>query len=141
MGTVRGSSRSDLRAYCSNRALSELIKHELFLQAARRAGDWVNLGTVGGYSLLYLNSPTRANAHAMDQSMSCESTISVYLPPGVTTRDGQRRLIAKIDYSIQSAGSGEGATLTHLTGEPIVDELAMLVKESPIGLELDSPLQ
>lgn len=110
-------------ALCSSAAAASQIKRELFRRAARlRGSDRAAYDTVADYTLIRFTSPL--NARAESETVSCNASIAVDLPPGVATLGGQRTLAADVAYSLRTAAgamdmvslSNEGRIVAALAG-------------------------
>ena len=71
-------------------------------------------------------------------SVTCNATVTLDLPPGVSVVGGRRSLSADVLYTVQPAADGSGNVLTLANADGIITPLATLAKnEQPAEDTLD----
>lgn len=120
---------ADPEKRCASKATYEMIKRELFRQAAQvRGSDQSAFDRLAGYATLRMENPVLESDPSDDRVASCSGSASLDLPPGVAVVGGRRSLTANIDYSLQPAADGSGDVLLLRNADSIVTPLATLAK-------------
>lgn len=98
---------ADRTVRCSSSQAHELIKTELFRQAAvlRRSNDPA-FQKLAGYSVLRLGSQVVRKPGKDSGGATCSGTLVLDLPPGVEVIGGRRSLAAKLTYVVSGQQSG-----------------------------------
>lgn len=131
-GDEVASTSEDPTVRCSNKSTVDLVKNELFREAASdRGGD-------AGAAFDQIASLSSARVEAVvlrDESaegLTCNGTLTIDLPPGVAVSAGRRTLSADILYTVQSNGNPAGVSLTN--ADELIAQLATVAKiQSPTG--------
>lgn len=121
------SAREDPEKLCSSQATYDLIKRDLFRQAAQlRGSDRATFEQLQSYSSLRVEAPLMQDDNA--GGVSCGATITLDLPPGVSVSSGRRSLNADVLYTVQQSTDGgvKGVALANADG--IITALATLTK-------------
>ena len=115
---------------CASRATYDLIKRELFRQAANvRGSDAAAFDRLSAYAALRVEAPALQQQDEGLGMVSCSARAALDLPPGVSVVGGRRTLTANLSYSVQPAADGSGDVLTLRGAEGIVIPLATLARE------------
>ncbi len=125
-------AREDPEKLCSSQATYDLIERDLFRQAAAlRESDKATFEKLRSYSSLRVEAPLLQNLNEDLGSVSCNATITLDLPPGVSVAGGRRSLSADVLYTVQPADSGNGSNLSLANADSIVTALATLTRTEP----------
>ena len=123
---LRAERDRRLRRACASEATYDRLKELAFDEAARiRRADPRELDALAAASVVRMEEPV-ATARDDDLNVTvCRGRFILELPPGVENAfDGERRLVADIEYAAQAAADGSGLVF-HMEGaEPIVYRLA-----------------
>lgn len=121
-------------ALCAAPAAADIMKRELFRRAARlRGSDRAAYDRLAVHSLIRIDSP--ALAKAKSETVSCNASVAVALPPGVAAVGGQRIVTGKVSYSLRVDGSYSSL----ITDGPIVGLLATLAQTSGQAADAADP--
>ena len=128
---------------CASQRTYDLIKRDLFRQAARvRGSDEAAFGQLAAYSTARVESPLVTSGSPIGGQVGCSARLSLDLPPGVEVVGGRRTLSADIEYSLQPAADGTGDVVLLKGADPIVIPLATLARvrggqpvQPPAGVE------
>ena len=133
------SAREDPEKLCSSQATYDLIKRDLFRRAAEQRGsDQSTFNKLVSYSSLRVEAPLLQDRNDTVGSVSCNATITLDLPPGVSVAGGQRSLSADVLYTVQPATDGGGNTIGVANADGIISSLATLANiEEPTEGSLD----
>ena len=130
-----------LRRACASEGTYDRLKELAFDEAARiRREDPRELDALAAASVVRMENPV---ATARDDRLNvtvCRGRFILELPPGVENAfDGERRLVADIEYAAQAAADGSGLVF-HMEGaEPIVYRLAAASGFAPRSGEAPPP--
>ena len=114
---------------CASKTTYELIKRELFRQAARtRGSDQAAFDRLAAYATLRMENPVLESDPSDNKIANCSGSASLDLPPVVAVVGGRRTLTANIDYSLQRAADGSGDVLLLRNADSIITPLATLAK-------------
>lgn len=114
---------------CASQRTYDLIKRDLFRQAARiRGSDNAAFGQLAAYSVARVERPLVTSGDAAKGTIACSGQLSLDLPPGVEVVGGRRTLSADIEYSLQPAADGSGDVVLIKDADPIVVPLATLAR-------------
>jgi uncharacterized protein YecT (DUF1311 family) len=128
---------ADPEARCAAPATYDLLKRELFRQAATtRGSDQAAFDQLSGYSALRVSSPVLREQDAGLERVSCQADVTLDLPPGVQVVGGRRTLSASLGYNLQPAADGSGDVVSLTGAEGIVVPLATLAR---IGSPASAP--
>jgi hypothetical protein len=120
----------DLAALCASRSAFDVVKREIFRQAAEvRGSDASAFERVARYSVIRVNAPILTGADQDRGIVSCKANVALDLPPGVVVGEGQRSLAGEIDYSVPAKDRSAPAVLAD--GGGIVSLLATLARSAP----------
>ncbi|WP_338504297.1 hypothetical protein V6R86_10125 [Sphingomonas kaistensis] len=123
------AAASDPEARCAAPATYDLIKRELFRQAATtRGSDQTAFDQLSGYSALRVANPVLREQDAGLERVSCQADVTLDLPPGVQVVGGRRSLSASLGYNLQPAADQSGDVVTLSGAEGIVVPLATLAR-------------
>jgi uncharacterized protein YecT (DUF1311 family) len=121
------AAREDPEKLCSSQATYDLIKRDLFRRAAAlRGSDRATFDKLGSYSSLRVEAPLLQQQNEDVESVTCNATITLDLPPGVSVVGGRRSLSADVLYTVQPAADGSGTVVTLQNADGIVTPLATL---------------
>ena len=122
-------AKDDLAQRCASQRTYDLIKRNLFRQAARvRGSDEAAFGQLAAYSSARVESPLVISGNPGGDRVGCTARLSLDLPPGVEVVGGRRTLSADIQYSLQPAADGTGDVVLIKGADPIVIPLATLAR-------------
>ncbi|NJC06241.1 uncharacterized protein YecT (DUF1311 family) [Sphingomonas kaistensis] len=128
-GTDEEVAVADPEARCATPATYDLIKRELFRQAAvTRGSDQAAFDQLSGYSALRVTKPVLREQDAGLERVSCTADVALDLPPGVQVVGGRRTLTASLGYNLQPAADSSGDVVTLNGAEGIVVPLATLAR-------------
>ena len=121
------AARDDPEKLCSSQATYDLMKRDLFRRAASlRGSDQGTFDKLGSYSSLRVEAPLLQQENEDVGSVTCNATVTLDLPPGVSVVGGRRSLSADLLYTIQPAADGTGNVLTLANADGIITPLATL---------------
>jgi uncharacterized protein YecT (DUF1311 family) len=141
------AAREDPEKLCSSQATYDLMKRELFKRAAElRGSDQTTFNKLGSYASLRVEAPLLQQENEDIGSVTCNATVTLDLPPGVSVVGARRSLSADVLYTIQPAADGSGNVLTLANGEGIITPLATLARtgegaEEPDQLNAVEPVR
>ncbi len=123
------AASADPEARCAAPATYDLIKRELYRQAAvTRGSDQSAFDQLSGYSALRVTKPVLREQDAGLERVSCQADVALDLPPGVQVVGGRRTLTASVGYNLQPAADRSGDVVTLSGAEAIVVPLATLAR-------------
>ena len=121
---------------CSSNSTFHLIKRDLFHRASQiRSEDQAVFDSVAGYAVLRMENPVMESEDSQTGTVNCSGSLSIDLPPGVAVQGGKRTLSADVDYAIQPAASGRGASVELHNIDAIVGPLATLRRIEETSVE------
>ncbi len=124
---------SDLNAMCDGQPLYEQIKRALFRQAsAVRANDSERYADISRSASVRMENPAGESRDAASGMVNCAGSLSLDLPPGITTAAGRRLLMMDIYYVVDPAGGGSGRVVQLRGANTLVDQLASLNLSAPV---------
>ena len=124
-------------ARCAAPATYDLIKRELFRQAAATRGSGQEIyAELPSYATLRVSNPVLREQDEGLERVSCTANAALDLPPGLAVVGGRRTLTANIGYNLQPAADGSGEVLTLTGAEGIVVPLATLAR---VGSNTQTP--
>jgi len=116
---------SDPAARCASRPTYDLVKAELFRQAAAtRGSDQATFDRLANYATLRMDSPVLKRQDEGLGTLVCSGRASIDLPPGVVVAGGRTSLTAQLDYALQPAADRTGTVVTLAGAEAITVPLA-----------------
>jgi uncharacterized protein YecT (DUF1311 family) len=128
-GSKEKTADADPEARCAAPATYDLIKRELFRQAATTRGSGqAAFDQLSGYSALRVTKPVLREQDAGLERVSCTADVALDLPPGVQVVGGRRTLNASLSYNLQPAADSSGDVVTLSGAEGIVVPLATLAR-------------
>ncbi|GAA4008957.1 hypothetical protein [Sphingomonas humi] len=128
-GGEETAAASGPEARCAAPATYDLIKRELFRQAAATRGSAeATYAQMPSYATLRVTNPVLREQDAGLERVTCGGSAALDLPPGLAVVGGRRTLTANIGYSIQPAADGTGQVVTLTGAEGIVVPLATLAR-------------
>lgn len=114
---------------CSSQRTYDLIKRELFRQAARiRGSDAAAFDRIASYSAVRMERPVKRSEDEDLGTAGCSGVLTLDLPPGVAVAGGRRSLSAEIGYILQRSADGSGDAVMIEGADPIVVPLATLAR-------------
>lgn len=123
----REAARAErLKAACSSPATYDRLKQVAFDEAIQlRNADSANLDTLASHSLVRVENP-RVKSRDEDLDVTvCSGRLILQVPPGAERGfDGDRQLVADIEYAAQAAADGSGLVYQMEGAEPIIQRLA-----------------
>lgn len=123
------SSTPEPEERCSSQRAYDLVKRELFRQAAAaRGSDASAFNSLSAYAAIRVDAPVLKRNDEELGTVVCSGRVAVDLPPGVAVIGGRRTLIADLDYAIQPAADGNGDVVTLSGADGIVVPLATLAR-------------
>jgi hypothetical protein len=133
---VSTAAAPDNEKLCAGKGTYELIKAELFRQAAQlRGSDQQAYDQLSGTAVVRMENPVMESENSTTGAVNCSGSISLDLPPGIAVADGRRTLMSDIDYSVQPGSDGASRTVVLGNAEAIVGPLSKLVRvaQAPEG--------
>lgn len=112
---------------CGSQKTYELIKREIFRQAAdTRGSDATAFDRIAAGASVRVERPLlRAREEEADR-LRCSGTLSIDLPPGLSVVGGRRTLNSAIEYVVQPAADGSGDVVMIQGADAIIVPLATL---------------
>ncbi len=124
---ISGVPQPGAATRCSSQKTYDLIKGELFRQAADMSGD--NGGTfsnVASYSFLRVSAPKLIGQREDTGTIGCAGSLTLDLPPGISVVGGRRSLAGNVAYAIRpGTGAGEDV-VTISNADAIITPLSTL---------------
>lgn len=115
---------------CATQATYDLMKRELFRQAASlRGSDGPVFDRLSAYAALRVEAPVMEQQDEGLGMVSCAARVALDLPPGVAVVGGRRTLAANVSYAVQPAADGSGDVLTLRGADAIAVPLATLARD------------
>ncbi|MGH6659671.1 MAG: hypothetical protein ACREBP_02220, partial [Sphingomicrobium sp.] len=120
----------DLNRVCSGQATYDQIKRALFRQAAQRRGkDGPAYEQLAAAASVRMENPVAEGQS--DGVADCSGSLSIDLPPGITTVAGRHMLMSDIYYGVaQTLGGGKQVVRLRNAGT-LIDSLATLTIDAP----------
>jgi len=120
-------SREDPEKRCASQATYNLIKRDLFRQAASlRGSGQAAFDSVAASSSVRVESPLLRDEDAKVGSVTCNATVTLDLAPGLAVAGGRRSLSADVLYTVQPAADSSGNVVTLSNADEIITPLATL---------------
>ena len=115
-----------LQEACASPATYSRLKEVAFEEAVRiRNSDPANLERLAAHSVVRMETPVVKSRDEELNVTVCKGRFVLELPPGAEAGfDGQRRLVADIEYAAQAAADGSGLVYNMTGAEPIIYRLA-----------------
>jgi len=138
---LRAERDQRIRRACSSTSTYDRLKELAFDEAARiRNQDPRELDALSAASVVRMEDPVPTSRDENLNVTVCRGRFVLELPPGVENAfDGQRRLVADIEYAAQAAADGSGLVF-HMEGaEPIIYRLATAGGFSPTAQQQAAP--
>lgn len=133
-GSEETVATSSPEARCAAPATYDLIKRELFRQAAATRGSaQATYAQLPSYATLRITNPVLRERDEGLERVSCTGSAALDLPPGVAVVGGRRTLTANIGYNLQPAADGSGEVVTLTGAEGITVPLATLARIGEAG--------
>ncbi len=121
------SKLQNLETWCASQTSYDAIRRELFRRAVQvRGGDEQAYTRLADFALLRMSGPVATGIDDRLQSVSCNATAVLDLPPGVSTSGGQRSLSGDLQYVVQPSADGTGKVVRLGNSDSIVIPLATL---------------
>lgn len=121
-----GLDERALQALCASSGVAARLKQVAFEEAFRiRNSDPTNLDRLAASSVVRLETPAVRSFDDGSDIVTCAGRFVLELPPGAERAfNGERRLTADVEYSVQAATGGP-ATVVQMNGaEPLIYRLA-----------------
>lgn len=119
-------ARTASKSTCASTATYERLKELAFDEAVRvrKAGSPL-LDQLAASSVVRMEDPVvKSRDEALDVTV-CSGRLILELPPGISDAfDGERRLVANVEYAAQAASDGSGMVFRMDGAEPIIYRLA-----------------
>jgi uncharacterized protein YecT (DUF1311 family) len=114
---------------CSSQRTYDVIKRELFRQAAEmRGSDQASFDRLAAYASVRVERPVLKSEDEGVGTIRCAGRLSLDLPPGVAVVGGRRTLTADIDYVLQATADGSGDIVVLEGADAIIVPLATLAR-------------
>ncbi|MEA1013300.1 lysozyme inhibitor LprI family protein [Sphingosinicella sp. LY1275] len=115
-----------IRDACATGTTYARLKDQLFAEAAKvRKDSTRNLETLAANSVIRMEEPLLKSRDETLNVTVCTGRLILELPPGAENAfDGERRLVAEIEYAAQAAADGSGLVYQMTGAEPIIYRLA-----------------
>jgi len=124
-GNATAAAAADPAARCATRQTYNLVKAELFRQAAAtRGSDQATFDRLANYATLRMDSPVLKRQDQGLGTIVCSGRAAIDLPPGVVVAGGRTSLSAQLDYALQPAADNRGTVVTLAGADPITIPLA-----------------
>ena len=132
------SAEAGSAAKCGSQRTYELIKREIFRQAAdTRGSDTAAFDRVAAGAAVRMDRPVVKGRDEDAGLLRCAGTLSIDLPPGLSVVGGRRTLSSPVEYTVQPAADGSGDVVLVRGADSIIVPLATLASvRSP---EMPSP--
>ena len=112
---------------CASQATYDLIKAELFRQAAdTRGSDQSAYDRIAATAVVRMERPLLKGRDREMDLLRCSGRLSLDLPPGLSVVGGRTRLSADIDYIVQPAADSSGDVVMIEGADSIIVPLATL---------------
>jgi hypothetical protein len=110
---------------CASRDTFQGLKQLIFQQASSgRATDPVNFDILSASAFVRMENPVVVSRDEELGLTACRGRFILELPPGAETAfNGERRLVADVDYEVQAAADGSGPVYRMRGAEGIVSRL------------------
>src|SRR6187399_1898256 len=107
--SIAETKPADMEKWCAAQATYDAMKRELFRRAAQvRGSDDQAYARLSDFALLRINAPVASGIDDQLESVTCNGTAVLSLPPGVEVAGGRKSLSGDVEYSIQPAADGTG---------------------------------
>lgn len=114
---------------CSSQRTYDVIKRELFRQAARvRGSDQAAFDRIATHAAVRMDRPVLRSQDEGLGTVGCSGLLVLDLPPGVAVVGGRRSLSAEINYVLQAAADGSGDVVMLNGADAIIVPLATLAR-------------
>ena len=118
-----------MEKWCGAQATYDAMKRELFRRAAQvRGSDEHAYARLSDFALLRINAPVASGIDDQLESVTCNGTAVLSLPPGVEVAGGRKSLSGDVEYSIQPAADGTGNAVRLGNVDAIVVPLATITR-------------
>jgi hypothetical protein len=129
--TSNTASTADPEERCASARTYDLIKRQLFRQAAQvRGSDQSAFDRLAGYAVIRMENPVLESDSSDADPVSCSGSLSLDLRPGVAVAGGRRTLAADVDYTIRKSADGSGDVVLLRNADAIITPLATLARTS-----------
>jgi uncharacterized protein YecT (DUF1311 family) len=122
---IAEARQARLQNACASTIAYERLKDLVFNQTIRiRNADPVNLNTLATHSMVRMENPLVVSRDDSLGIAVCSGRFILELPPGAERAfNGQRRLVADVEYTAQAAADGSGFVYRIRGAEPIIEKL------------------
>jgi uncharacterized protein YecT (DUF1311 family) len=128
---VASKTAPDPEKLCASPSTYELIKRDLFREAAQlRGNDQPAFDKLSAYAVLRVDNPVMESQDKATGAVNCSGSLSLDLPPGVGVVGGRRTLTSDADYTLQPAADGTGNVVLLHNADAIINPLATLARTS-----------
>lgn len=117
-----------IRQACASQASYERLKILIFEKAAQvRTGNATTLDSLAGSAVVRMEEPVVKSRDEQLNVTVCTGRMIIELPPGTEDAfNGERRLVADVEYAAQAAADGSGMVYQLDGAEPIIYRLAAI---------------
>lgn len=131
-------AREETQDVCASADTFQGLKQTLFQQASSgRAADPVNYDILAASAVVRMENPVVVSRDEQLGVTVCRGRLILELPPGAERGfDGEKRLTADVEYSVQEAADGSGAVYRISGADGIVSRLAAFNLQ---GQQLERP--
>lgn len=122
---VSQAAQAGSSARCSSQKTHDLLKTELFRQAADLRGDDAStFSQVARYAFLRVTAP-RLEPKQQEGIVACAGSVTLDLPPGLSVAGGRRSLVSDMNYAVRGADTGN-ETVAIYNADAIITPLSTL---------------
>jgi hypothetical protein len=126
---VTAQSTSDPEKQCSALATYDLLKRELFRRAAQeRNVDQAAYDQIASAAMLRVEDPAMESQDSGSGAINCSGSVSIDLPPGVSTAGGRTTLMSDVDYTLEPASDGGSEAIVLKNADALLTPLTTLTK-------------
>lgn len=117
-----------IRQACASQASYERLKTLIFEKAGQvRTGNAATLDNLAGSTVVRMEEPVVKSRDEQLNVTVCTGRMIIELPPGAEdVFNGERRLVADVEYAAQAAADGSGMVYQLDGAEPIIYRLAAI---------------
>jgi hypothetical protein len=125
---ITGAAKQGSAVECSSQQTFDLLKAELFRQAADvRGADGGTFSNVASYSFLrVMDAKTVSGQEA--GAIACTGRVTLDLPPGLSVAGGRHSLVSDVNYAVRPGAGAADDTVTVTNADDIITPLATLSK-------------
>lgn len=121
------AAEAGVTSKCGSQRVYELIKREIFRQAAdTRGSEMAAFDRIAAGASVRMERPIMQQRDPDGGRLDCSGALSIDLPPGLAVVGGRRTLTSTIDYVVQPAADGSGDVVMIQGADSIIVPLATL---------------